>query len=178
MGRIDLRTALKQAVKTESFSAEFQALAPLVLAFDLDKILDAMAPDLVAGISANLLAGKQPDGQSMPRRADGQPRGVQTGQLARSFAARISPTGLQIHATGTRASDGAVMRAIYGKFRIVPREVTMLKRGRRGPRTTLRTSGTPVINAARLFWGQDFVKRAVKRAVQVIVAQFGRYRGA
>jgi len=70
------------------------------------------------------------------------------------------------------------MRAIYGKFRIVPREVTMLKRGRRGPRTTLRTSGTPVINAARLFWGQDFVKRAVKRAVQVIVAQFGRYRGA
>src|SRR3972149_634566 len=130
MARVNLATALRKAVKTESFEAEFVALSPLVFNFDMPAIVAAMAPPLVEGIGANLLAGKAPDGQGMPRRLDGQPRGVQTGLLARSIAARPSSTGLQVYADGARGHDGSVMRTFYGKFRIATRGATRLQKRR------------------------------------------------
>ena len=175
MARLNLTGAMNKLVRTESFEAEFRALSPLVLEFDMPKIVAAMAPPLVAGISANLLGGKAPDGQGMPRRLDGQPRGVQTGLLAASIAARPSPTGLQIYASGIRGKDGAVMRTFYGKFRVAPYETSYIKGKRRG-KTVVRTTGTPVISAAGLFWKQPFVADAVRRAIATIVQLIPKYR--
>lgn len=177
MAKLNLTSALNQAVRTESFEAEFRALSPLVLAFDMDKIVAAMAPDLVSGISANLLAGKQPDGLSMPRRADGQPRGVRTGLLARSIAARPSPTGLQIYASGVRGVDGAVMRVFYGKFAITPRQMSYIT-GKRKGQTVTRTAGSSIGMKSGTFWKQGFVQTAIKKAISVILGRMGAYRKA
>lgn len=179
MPRLDLRQAFRVHTRGESFEAEFQTLSPLVLQFEMNKIVEAMAEPLTRGVRDNLLAGKGPDGQGMPRReSDGQPRGVRTGLLARSIAARSSPTGLQLYAAGERGQDGAVMRTFYGKFKIQAREVTRLvrKRGKLSGVTTMRTAGTPVTNRPSLFWKQPFAKDAVKRAIRVIVENFHKYR--
>ena len=168
MARVNLATALRKAVKTESFEAEFVALSPLVFNFDMPAIVAAMAPPLVEGIGANLLAG----------RLDGQPRGVQTGLLARSIAARPSSTGLQVYADGARGHDGSVMRTFYGKFRIAPRGATRLqkRRGKWSGVTKVRTSGEPVIITQGRFWKQPFMQEAIKRAIAVIVPLLSKYR--